>query len=468
MEDIEDLSVEAIGDGTEHARSSTISVVAKANVRAECSAMAKVWVKSYGCSHNLSDGEYIAGQLQSYGYRLVADGERDAADLWLVNSCTVKNPSQAAMAGLLARGRALGKALVVSGCVPQGSRNAPDLQGLSLLGVTQIDRVVEAVEETLKGHTIQLLSRKALPRLDLPKVRRNAHVEILPLSTGCLGACTYCKTRHARGALGSYALPALVDRARQVVADPQVRELWLSSEDTGAYGRDLGTPLPQLLAALARVLGEVPSAPDGGPRVMMRLGMTNPPFILEHLDAVAKALNHPAVFAYLHVPVQSGSDAVLAAMRREYTAAEFCRVADMLLAAVPGLQLATDIICSFPGETEEDHAASMALVAKYRFPHTHVSQYYARPGTPAARMKKLPNGVAKARSRAMAALVDGFGDAHAHLLGTRQRVVVVERAADGRSLVGHTKCYAQVLLEPVAGLLGGVAAVRITAASRWS
>ncbi len=98
-----------------------------------------------------------------------------------------------------------------------------------------------------------------------------------------------------------------------------MRELWLTSEDTGAYGRDLGTPLPQLLAALKTALADAPAAPDGGPRVMMRLGMTNPPFMLDALDDVAAALNHRAVFAYLHVPVQSGSDAVLARMRREYT-----------------------------------------------------------------------------------------------------------------------------------------------------
>lgn len=161
----------------------------------------------------------------------------------------------------------------------QGDRRAPELRGLSLLGVTQIDRVVEAVEETLKGHTVQLLAKKTLPRLDLPKVcdspcwegfggpargrwdkttmlegcgaggcrasdgagaaqvaaltlfrrplvllqvRRNRYVEILPLSTGCLGACTYCKTKHARGQLGSYALEALVARAREAAADPQV------------------------------------------------------------------------------------------------------------------------------------------------------------------------------------------------------------------------------------------------------
>ena len=96
---------------------------------------------------------------------------------------------------------------------------------LPLEGVTQIDRVVEVVEETLKGNIVQLLAKKALPSLDLPKVRKNRHVEIIPLSTGCLGACTYCKTKHARGHLGSYQPDALVARVEQAAADPEVRPL---------------------------------------------------------------------------------------------------------------------------------------------------------------------------------------------------------------------------------------------------
>ena len=182
---------------------------------------ARIWVKTFGCAHNVSDGEFMAGQLQAYGYVLVDDGAD--ADLWLINTCTVKSPSQSAMDSLLAAGRAAGKALLVAGCVPQGDRNASTLEGLSLLGVTQIDRVVEAARETLAGNTVRMLARKALPSLDLPKVRRNAHVEIVPLSTGCLGSCSYCKTVHARGALGSYAPEALRRRVAAAVAAVRLR-----------------------------------------------------------------------------------------------------------------------------------------------------------------------------------------------------------------------------------------------------
>eukprot|EP00894_Picocystis_sp_ML_P003625 jgi/Pico_ML_1/54142/g4560.t1 len=127
----------------------------------------KVFLRTFGCAHNQSDSEYMAGLLQAYGYELTeVDLEADA---WVINTCTVKNPSQTAMNNIITRGKASGKKLVVAGCVPQGDKRAKELEGMSLLGVTQIDRVVEAVEETLKGNTVTLLSKKKLPALDLPK-----------------------------------------------------------------------------------------------------------------------------------------------------------------------------------------------------------------------------------------------------------------------------------------------------------
>ena len=113
--------------------------------------------------------------------------------------------------------------------------------------------MTEIVEETLKGNVVRLLSKKTLPSLDLPKIRKNPFVEIVPLSTGCLGACTYCKTRHARGKLGSYTLDALSRRIKQVVKE-QVAEIWLSSEDTGAWGLDIGMKIPDLLEHVVALL----------------------------------------------------------------------------------------------------------------------------------------------------------------------------------------------------------------------
>ena len=425
-----------------------------------------IWVKTFGCSHNTSDAEFMAGQLHEYGYTLTDDKSADEAELWLINSCTVKGPSQSAVGNLIKKARGLGIPVVVSGCVPQGQKTLKDFENVSTLGVTQIDRVVEAVEETLKGNVVTMMEKKELPRLDLPKIRKNPFVEIIPLSTGCLGACTYCKTKHARGHLGSYAPEVIVSRVKSAVEDPLVREIWLSSEDTGAYGRDIQTNLPELLDL---ILKELPK--DGS--TMLRVGMTNPPFILEHLDRISEALRHPCCFSYLHVPVQSGSDKVLEKMNREYTCAEFERVCDHLLASVPDMELATDIIAGFPGEDEADQQETMRLLRKYKFPHCHISQFYPRPGTPAARMRKVPTHVVKNRSREITAEVDSWTSSYDFLKDRVVTCTVVDTAADKVSLVGHSKSYAQVLLDPMApdgsgSILGCVVEAKVTSVSRWS
>ncbi|KAL5216126.1 hypothetical protein ABZP36_007527 [Zizania latifolia] len=428
-----------------------------------------IYVKTFGCSHNQSDSEYMSGQLSAFGYAITEEPE--GADLWLINTCTVKNPSQSAMTTLISKCKNANKPLVVAGCVPQGSRDLKELEGISVIGVQQIDRVVEVVEETLKGHEVRLLSRKTLPSLDLPKVRKNKFIEILPINVGCLGACTYCKTKHARGHLGSYTIESLVDRVKIVVSEG-VREIWLSSEDTGAYGRDIGTNLPNLLNA---IVAELPADRS----TMLRIGMTNPPFILEHLKEIASILCHPCVYSFLHVPVQSGSDAVLTAMNREYTISEFRRVVDTLCELVPGMQIATDIICGFPGETDEDFSQTVNLVKEYQFPQVHISQFYPRPGilfyhlflysvgTPAARMKKVPSVEVKNRSRELTSVFESFSP-YQRMEGKVDRIWITEIATDGVHLVGHTKGYIQVLVIAPDSMLGTSADVKITSVGRWS
>nr|CAE01708.1 OSJNBb0086G13.6 [Oryza sativa Japonica Group] len=349
-----------------------------------------------------SDSEYMSGQLSAFGYAITEEPE--GADLWLINTCTVKNPSQSAMTTLISKCKSANKPLVVAGCVPQGSRDLKELEGISVIGVQQIDRVVEVVEETLKGHEVRLLSRKTLPSLDLPKVRKNKFIEILPINVGCLGACTYCKTKHARGHLGSYTIESLVDRVKIVVSEG-VREIWLSSEDTGAY---VFAPGPDLFH-----------------------------------NYTSQAMN------------------------REYTVSEFRRVVDTLCELVPGMQIATDIICGFPGETDEDFSQTVNLVKQYLFPQVHISQFYPRPGTPAARMKKVPSVEVKKRSRELTSVFESFSP-YQGMEGKVERIWITEIATDGVHLVGHTKGYIQVLVIAPDSMLGTSADVKITSVGRWS
>ncbi|XP_046745819.1 threonylcarbamoyladenosine tRNA methylthiotransferase [Diprion similis] len=421
-----------------------------------------IYVKTWGCTHNSSDSEYMAGQLAAYGYNLTED--KSQADLWLLNSCTVKNPAEDHFRNEIELGRCSGKHVVVAGCVPQGAPKTGFLTGLSMIGVQQIDRVVEVVEETLKGNSVRFLGQKKEQgkkiggaSLALPKVRRNPLIEIIAINTGCLNQCTYCKTKHARGELGSYQPDEIVERAKQAFSEG-VCELWLTSEDTGTYGRDIGSSLPELLWRLVEVI------PEG---CMMRIGMTNPPYILEHLEEMGKILQHPRVYSFLHVPVQSGSDQVLADMKREYCCADFEQVVDFLQERVPGVTIATDIICGFPTETDNDFEDTMTLCKKYKFPSLFINQFYPRPGTPAARMDKVPAQEVKKRTKKLSEFFQSY-EPYGHKVGQVQNVLVTEISHDKKHFVGHNKFYEQVLVPMRDGFMGKMVQVRIVSATKHS
>ena len=280
-----------------------------------------VFLRTWGCSHNGSDSEYMGGLLTAAGFKVSND--KDNSDIWLLNSCTVKTPSEAQLENMVKEAQKLGKCVVVAGCVSQAAPNESYLKSVSIVGVKQIDQIVGVVEETLKGNTVRLLSlrSKTTPVLNLPKMRRNRFIEILAINSGCLNNCTYCKTKMARGNLQSYPLENLVEQARTAFEVDGCKELWLTSEDLGAWGRDIGLVLPDLLKELVKVI------PEG---CMMRLGMTNPPYILDHLEEIAEILNHSRVYSFLHIPVQAGSNAVLDDMKREYTNEHFCQVVDFM------------------------------------------------------------------------------------------------------------------------------------------
>jgi threonylcarbamoyladenosine tRNA methylthiotransferase CDKAL1 len=244
------------------------------------------------------------------------------------------------------------------------------------------------------------------------------------------------------------------------VLNEGVSEIWLTSEDTGAYGRDIVTSIATLLTA------DVAALPEDG--VMLRLGMTNPPFILEHLDAVSWALNHPKVFSFLHIPVQAGSNRVLNAMNREYSREDFETVADHLLKTVPNVTIATDIICGFPGETEEDFDETMSLMEKYKLAIVNISQFYPRPGTPAAKMKRIDTKTVKNRSRRLSAEFNSWHP-YTKYSNTRERVWFCTEIEgnDNSQSVGHTKAFVKVVVPYDADLPGTSHEVDIHSVNRF-
>ena len=419
----------------------------------------RIFIKTFGCSHNASDSEYMAGILSSEGYQIVSSLE--SSDITIINSCTVKSPSQAAFLNTVTKSKSFNKKVIVGGCVPQAERNIPGLESCSIVGVSQIDKIDYIVEKTLEGNVVRFLENKTLPSLLLPKIRRNKYIEIIPISQGCLGSCTYCKTKQARGKLISYPIEHIVQACKNAWNN-NAKELWITSEDTGVYGRDIGTNLPNLLV---EILKEIPSD------VMIRIGMANPPYILENVNSMIKVLNHPNVYSFIHIPVQSGSNAVLDKMLREYTIEEFNFLCDKFIEGVPDITIATDIICGFPTETKENFEETLNLVEKYKFPVINISQFYPRPGTVAAKWKKIDTKEVHNRSKALAELFGSYSH-YKHLLNTKQRVWIhdineEEKNKEENMMVAHNKSYVKILVPKDEKLYGKELIVKITQICKW-
>jgi threonylcarbamoyladenosine tRNA methylthiotransferase CDKAL1 len=442
---------------------------------------ATIFVHTFGCGHNVSDGEYMAGQLVDRGYRITDDFK--SADCFLINSCTVKNPSEDHFVTLVRRAKESGKPVVVAGCVPQGDPTGKEWSDVSVIGVKQIHQAASVVEEALRGNIVRAMgddeaspagrplavrektSLKSqdievmpLPRLDLPKVRRNNFIEIIPINVGCFNNCTYCKTKQARGDLQSWPVQEIVSRVRQVVLEG-VREIRLTSEDVGAYGIDIGTDIVHLLLAIAKEVEHTD--------VMIRVGMSNPPYLLRHVAAVAELLKHKNFFEFIHIPVQSGSNVILDAMKREYTVEEFLECVEGFRAALPNISIATDIICAFPGEGELEWEDTMSLCRRVQFPVVNISRYYARRGTPAAGMPQIRTDIAKKRTVELTNFFNSY-ETYGQAVGTKHWIWLLEVAHDKHHLVGHTKTFVQVLVDPCEASLGDYVQVKITASTKYS
>lgn len=355
--------------------------------------MPNVYIKSYGCSANTADAEIARGALQEDGYTLV--GTPEEADLNIIVTCVVKTPTEQKVSRELKELEASGKPLIVAGCMPK-SMNAKVLELVptaSLVGPDDIERMPEAAQNTLTGNKVVFIDGDPTDRTCLPRVRSNSLVHIAPISTGCLGNCSYCIVKFARGHLYSFPVEGIVSDIRQAV-DDGCKEIWITAEDTSTYN-DNGVRLPELLDRITAIEGDF----------RVRVGMTTPNSLDEVLPGLLESLKNEKMYHFIHIPIQAGNDDILNGMRRKYTVQQFKDVVKKLRTIYPEIGLSTDIICGFPGETEKQFQDSLDLVTWLRPDVLNINRFWERPGTDAAEMSgRLHGRDTKERSRRMTTL----------------------------------------------------------------
>ena len=340
--------------------------------------VARVFLKSFGCSANLADSEALAGCLAQAGYELTKSAS--SADVIIFNTCAVKGPTENRILNALRRVDPK-KKLIVAGCLPLISfeRLYKETRFNGAVGPAVGNRIVDVVKRVLGDETVVELdgSLNFGPELNLPRLRSNPVVSIIPVSYGCLGSCAYCCVVFARGRLRSCSIEEIKNRLERDLATG-AREFWVTAQDMGCYGKDIGTDLSKLLTALTAVEGDF----------RIRLGMMAPNMVKENLTDLIEAFKHEKVFKFLHLPVQSGDNQILKQMRRSYTVENFILSVDAFRKTFPEITLATDIICGFPGESRNAFEKTLELIDVIKPDIVNVSKFFARPGTAAAKMRE--------------------------------------------------------------------------------
>ena len=415
--------------------------------------MARIHVEAYGCSASSADSEMISGLIVNGGHT-VAESAAES-DLSVIVTCSVKDATANRM---IHRIKSLGSGpLVVAGCLPKAEpktveRFAP---GASMMGPGSIGRTLQVVESALGGVRTVALEDTDLSKVGLPRVRLNPAVGIIEIASGCMSECTFCQTKLAKGGLTSYRVGDIVRQAEADVADG-CKEIWLSSTDNGCYGLDIGSDLPELIDAVSAV-----------PRdFMVRVGMMNPMYMPRIRDGLLSSFENERVYRFLHVPVQSGSNQILADMRRGHTAETFRDVVKRFRRKFGRFTISTDIIVGFPTETTSDFEETVRLLEETRPDIVNLSRYSARPGTPAAEMEQVDVAEVKRRSKRIFELSCRISLEHnREWIGWSGPVVFGETAEDG--VRGRNYAYKPVFVGESTDI-GSVHTVEITSATNHS
>lgn len=405
----------------------------------------KVYVEAYGCTQNYGEARLMQEALVGSGHTLTpSEGDADAH---VLVTCTVIETTERKMVRRMTELASYEKPLVVAGCMAAAQRDRVRalVPRAKLLPPRKWPQIVELLDAgTACGDRAAEVESAGL----------GWHDAIVPIAQGCAGRCTYCITRVARGRVSSYPIEAIVAQVRRQV-ERGAREIKLTGQDTAAYGLDTGTTLANLL----RAIDEIPSG------FRTRVGMADPLTVYPMVDELVGAYASEKIFKFLHLPVQSGSDVILKAMRREYSVSQFDEIVRTFRRTYPELTLSTDVIVGFPGESDEDFEATMDLIRRVRPDIVNVTRFSARAGTPAANMgNQIVGWRIKERSRRLTRLrFEIAQEIHERLVG-REFVVLVTEPGKAGTVLARTPEYRQVVLRDAASL-GEFVAVRIHGAT---
>jgi MiaB-like tRNA modifying enzyme len=401
--------------------------------------MTKIYFQTHGCSTNFSESEVMQGILTTSGFNIIKDKEE--ADIIVLNICTAKG-EKTALRELRKLNEEHGdKKLIVAGCIP------PELipkireitEDVSLISTHNIKKISEVVEEMIHDNLIDIVAKDEDEiKLNLPRIRKNSTVGIIPILSGCNSSCAYCSVKLIKGDLISYPVEEILKEVRNSINN-DCKELWVTSQDNAAYGLENKHPstLPALLNQILEPNREF----------KLRLGMMNPGNVLPILDDLINIYKNDKVFKFLHIPVQSGNDEVLKLMNRSYTTAQFKDIVNKFKEQIPHITIATDIIVGFPTETDEQFDDSLNLIKEIKPDVINISKFQPRPNTKALALPQLDINTIKDRSRMLTDIFHNISRMQNERYHNWEGPILIDEKGKDNTWVGRNFAYKPVIVK---------------------
>ncbi len=352
------------------------------------------FIKTYGCASNLADSGFVKQILINNGFK---ETEKKVANYILINTCTVKGPTVNKIKDYIWEIKIPKERIIILGCLPSDKKTIEEFENYSIVNSYNIDSILNVILDIEKNQKpVHLLEPKFLDKTVFSYDTKNIAI-VQPL-IGCLGQCTFCKTKLAKPLYQSYPLDKIIKRIDYYIKKG-VKEIWISSEDNAAYGKDIGLTYIDLLLAIEKQFKG---------KAMFRFGMSNPWLIKTNLNELILFFKKTkAFYRFLHIPIQSASSEVLKNMARPYNEKQLAKIFLELRKnfSFQELTIATDSIVGFPLESKEDFNKTVEFSKNHDILINNVSQFWAMDFTKAKKMKQLPSEIKKERSAILSNIV---------------------------------------------------------------
>lgn len=413
--------------------------------------MLEVYFETYGCTANQNSSEIMKGLVRQAGLSLTTNPE--IADFIVLNSCIVKAPTSEKIRRRIFDFSKNGKKVIVAGCMPRLNAEKLQQKNVFLLDTSRVKDIVNLIRDIRDSKEVgnKYLELKKEVKVELPKILSEKYIGVTQISEGCLGECSYCIVRIAKGKLFSYPKDKILNSIQKDL-DAGCKEIWITSQDNANYGNDEGKYLlPDLLGDILSLKGNF----------KVRLGMSNPNNVLRILDKLVELYKSPKMFKFLHLPIQSGSDRILKAMNRKYNRKDVLKIVSRFRKEIPEMVFATDVIVGYPGESFLDWKDTIRLVKEISPEILNRSNFGARPYTSAEKLKPISPAVMKRRSVELMKL-------HLEMCKKNQRSwekwkgrILIDKKGFSNTYLGRADNYKLVAVQSEKNILGKFVEVEI-------